>query len=57
MSKSKCLYCGKYGKTMLVNKCLECLKELRDITNRLNNKLHKEVHYENNVIQLRTAAK
>jgi hypothetical protein len=57
MCSTRCLYCGKYGKKMLANKCLECLKELRDITDMLNNKPKKVVHYENNVIPLRIVSK
>lgn len=57
MSTVRCLYCGMYGKKMLANKCLECLKELRDITDMLNNKPKNQIKYENNVIPLRTANK
>jgi hypothetical protein len=42
---------------MLATKCLECLKELRDITDMLNNKPKKEAKYENNVVLLRTVGK
>ena len=57
MGSIRCLYCGKFGRNMLANKCVECLKELRDITDMLNNKPKKEIHYVNNVIPLRTGSK
>ena len=55
MCKVRCVYCGKYDKSILGNKCHKCLKELRDITNMLNNKPKNVIHYEDNVIPLRIA--
>ena len=57
MCKIRCVYCGKYDKSILGNKCHKCLKELHDITNILNNKPRNVMHYEDNVIPLRIANK
>ena len=57
MSANRCVYCGRYGQKLLSTKCLECLKELRDLTDMLNNKPKNEIKYQNNVIPLRTGTK
>lgn len=55
MSSIACVYCGKYWKKMLGNKCYNCLNELTEIINRLNNK--PKNNYDDNILQFKVIKK
>ena len=57
MSTTRCVYCGRYAKNMIGNKCTDCLKEYREVKAKIENRVIKQEIYTDNILPFKMVAK